>query len=366
MKELKVRLKDKGYSILIGRGAAALAGAEAKALKMTGKILIVTNPTIARYCLRPVLQSLRRAGYAPAVHDALPDSESAKSSPVLLGIYSRMVREGLDRSGLLIALGGGIVGDVTGFAASTYMRGIPWIGIPTTLLAQVDSSIGGKTAINLAQGKNLAGTFHQPRLVLSDVDFLQTLPGGELSHALAEVIKYAVIRDARFFGFLEKNISRAQKRDAVFFERVVYHCARIKKSVVEEDEKEEKDIRAILNYGHTFGHALEAACETWDRSIPHGEAVALGMIAAAEMACQKGWFSRQAQLRQMCLIREAGLALRLETELSLAKVLRYMSRDKKKKKGRLRFVLPVAIGQVAVTDAVSESEIRHALRGLLR
>ncbi|MBI4549731.1 MAG: 3-dehydroquinate synthase [Candidatus Omnitrophica bacterium] len=366
MKELKVRLKDKGYSICIGAGAVALAGARFKALGLSGKILIVTNSTIARYCLKPLLQTLRRAGHAPAVHDALPDSESAKSAPALFGIYSRMVKEGLDRSGTLVALGGGVVGDVTGFAASTYMRGIPWVGVPTTLLAQVDSSIGGKTGINLAQGKNLVGTFHHPRIVISDTDFLQTLPAGELSHALAEVIKYAVIRDARFFRFLEKSIHRAKQRDAGFFERIVYHCARIKRDVVEQDEKEEKEIRAILNYGHTFGHALEAACETWERSIPHGEAVALGMVAAGEMACRKGWFSKQSQLRQMFLIREAGLALRLENRMPVSKILHYMWHDKKKKGGKLRFVLPQAIGRVCVTDSVSKIEIRRALGAILR
>lgn len=361
MREIKVRLKKNGYSILVGQGILPSLGARLKRLGLTGKALILTNEVVGAFYLKRTAAVLKKSGYAVDWDDTLPLNESAKSEKTLFRIYSRMMKAGLDRSSFLVALGGGIVGDVTGFAAATYMRGIPWVGLPTTLLAQVDSSIGGKTGINLPDGKNLVGAFHQPRLVAADTDFIETLPSGELCHALAEVIKYAVIWDAGFFSYLEKNIPLARAKNPRILEKIVYQCARIKKTVVERDEREEKNIRAILNYGHTFAHGFEAASESWTSSMPHGEAVALGMLAAAELACRMGLFSRESQRRQFLLIREAGLPVRLKKNLSAGQILKAMMHDKKAQAGKLRFILPLKIGKVEVHKDIPLSLVRRVI-----
>ncbi len=364
MKKIKVRLKKNGYSILVGRGILPLLADRLKRLGLDGKAMILTNEVVGAFYLKKVLGVLKKGGYETGYDDTLPLNESAKSEKTLSRIYSRLVKSGLDRSSFLIALGGGIVGDVTGFAAATYMRGIPWVVLPTTLLAQVDSAIGGKTGINLPAGKNLVGAFHQPRLVLADIDFIETLPSGEVCHALAEVIKYAVIWDARFFSFLEKNMALARAKDPRVLERIVYECARIKKTVVQQDEKEEKNIRAILNYGHTFAHGFEAACEAWTASMPHGEAVALGMLAAGELACRMGLFSRKEQKRQALLIRAAGLPLQLKRNFSVPQILKYMMHDKKAQAGTLRFILPIRIGQVEVRKDAPLPLVRDVIQWL--
>jgi len=365
MKEIKVRLKNNGYPILAGRGILSLLPKRLNSLGLRGKAMILTNEVVGAFYLKKIVKLLNKAGFEVCHDDTLPINESAKSDKTLFRIYSGMVKAGLDRSSFLIALGGGIVGDVTGFAASTYMRGILWVGLPTTLLAQVDSSIGGKTGINLPEGKNLVGAFHQPRLVLADTDFIETLPSNELCHALAEVIKYAVIWDARFFSFLEKNMARARAKDLGVLEKIVYECARIKRTVVEQDEKEEKDLRALLNYGHTFAHGFEAACEKWTDSMPHGEAVALGMLAAGELACRMGMFSRSEQQRQSLLIRRAGLPLRLAKRFSAAQIMNYMKHDKKAMAGKLKFILPAKIGQVKICKGIPPSLVRNVIEWLL-
>ncbi len=364
MRELRVNLKHHPYSLLVGRGTLKVLGTRLKRLGLAGKVMILTDRKVARYYLRRVRSVLERAGFQTYTYDSLPLNESAKSEKSLFEIYARLVHTGFDRTSFLVALGGGMVGDVAGFAASTYMRGIPWVVVPTTLLAQVDSSIGGKTAINLPEGKNLVGTFYQPKLVLADMDFLRTLPELELCHALAEVIKYAVIWDADFFSFLEKHIAEARKKNLKILERIVYECARIKKMVVERDECEVKNLRMILNYGHTFAHAFEAASETWTSSIPHGEAVAVGMVAAAELAYRQGLFSRKSQIRQLHLIRAAGLPVRLRKNLVVSRVLKCMQHDKKMHRGKLRFILPIRMGKVTVSSDVPLSFVRHAIQGL--
>lgn len=364
MRELKVRLRDRSYSIVIGRGAVRLLAKELQALGLSGRLMVVTNRAVGELFLGTIRKVFKGPKFELHVHNRLPQNESAKSCKAFAAISSSMLRAGFDRSGTLVALGGGVVGDVAGFAASTYMRGIPWVVVPTTLLAQVDSSIGGKTGINLPEGKNLVGSFYQPRLVVSDIDFLKTLPAHELKHALAEVIKYAVIWDVNFFGYLEQNIAKACRGDLGVLERIVCECAAIKKTIVERDEREEKGLRLMLNYGHTFAHAFEAASSDWTRSLPHGKAVAVGMVAAGNLACRLGWFSGAAQTRQVRLIQKAGLPVTLGMNLSPRRILESMHHDKKMRQGSLRFVLPLKIGKVSVREDIPLGMVREIIEAL--
>lgn len=285
-----------------------------------------------------------------------------------------MAAQGLERSSTVLALGGGVVGDVAGFAASTYMRGISVVEVPTTLLAQVDAAIGGKTAIDLPVAKNMVGTFYQPRLVVADVATLRVLTKfrvQELRNGLAEVIKYGMIQDAVLFELLEKRSRRLARilekgsldeSDLSFFETVVWRSARVKACVVEEDERETKGKRMILNYGHTFGHAFEAAS---NYRLPHGEAVALGMVAAAHLARKKGMLGVTEERRQHDLLYALGFTTHLGgLHLTLDGIKRAMLLDKKRKEGRLRFVLPERIGRVRVVDNVSMAEVNKTLKDL--
>lgn len=359
MKRIRVCLKNNSYPVLIGNGILQVLGKELRKVRFPGKVLVVTNPGIARLYLNRVTNVLKKENFKVFTFAGLPANESAKSGAGLFSIYKSLLRWGLDRSSGLIALGGGVVGDVAGFAAATFMRGIPWAGVPTTLLAQVDSAIGGKTAINLPEGKNLAGIFYQPRLVLSDVAVLKTLPDREIRNALAEVIKYGVIRDPSFFAYLEKNIGKACRKDFRVLEKIVTVCAAIKAEVVSEDEKEVTGARAVLNYGHTFAHGFEAASGKW--SISHGEAVAMGMRAAAELAASLALLSGRDAERQKNLIEKAGLPAVLPGKLKTVRVLKCMSHDKKKEKGTLKFVLPVKIGKVQIYRSIPPSFILEAL-----
>lgn len=362
MKRIRVALKERSYDVCIGKNILPLLGKEIRRIGLSGKALIVTSPKIAGWYLGRVSKALRSAGFEVFSFSKLPSDESAKSQKNLFGIYRHLLKNGFDRSSFLIALGGGVVGDVAGFAASTFMRGIPWIGVPTTLLAQVDSSIGGKTAIDLPDGKNLIGTFHQPRLVFSDVETLKTLPDREIKHALAEIIKYGMIWDENFFRLLEKNILRMKRKDLKILLSAVSRCAEIKARVVGGDERETKGLRAVLNYGHTFGHAFEAASRGW--SMPHGEAVALGMMAAGRLACELGVFPWRDYERQRTLIQKAALPVRLHRSVKLSRVLESIRYDKKKIKGVLRFVLPVKIGKVKVVSAISAEKVRKTIEQL--
>jgi len=364
MKKIKVALKERSYDICIGKNILRFLGKEIRRIGLSGKALVVTSSKIAGWYLHGISRSLKAGGFDVFSFTKLPSDESAKSERNLFSIYEHLLKNGFDRSSFLVALGGGVVGDVAGFAASTFMRGIPWVAVPTTLLAQVDSAIGGKTAIDLPDGKNLIGTFHQPRLVFSDVSTLGTLPDREIRHALAEIIKYGVIWDGKFFRFLEENILKAKKKDPETLLTMVRRCAEIKAKVVGGDERETKGFRAILNYGHTFGHAFEAASGKW--SIPHGEAVAIGMSAAGRLACRLGVFSRKEDERQRILIRKAGLPVHLPREVKLSRVLECIRHDKKKVKGVLKFVLPVKIGKVKVFSGIPAGTVRGVIQCLQR
>jgi 3-dehydroquinate synthase len=287
----------------------------------------------------------------------VPPGESQKTLRRLGWLLEQMQAAGLDRSSAVVALGGGVIGDLAGFAAAVYMRGIPYVQTPTTLLAQVDSSIGGKVGVDLPQGKNLAGAFHQPAAVFADLDTLRTLPAREFRQGLAEVVKHAIIADARFFEYLEARRVPLLRRDPAVLLHVVRRSCQIKAAVVSRDEREAGE-RALLNYGHTFAHALE----TWGgyRKYRHGDAVAVGMVAAAKLSERRGWLRSD----ELARIRALLAAMRLPIAASEAppqELLAIMAADKKARGGRLRFVLPRVVGAAAIADDVQPEEIVQAL-----
>lgn len=376
MKIIRLPLKDRSYAIVIGRNLLSSTAKLIRPLGLGKKIFIVTNQRIKRLgFLTPVLRPLRASGYEITVHTLKHGNEKDKSPESLLGLWRHMARSRLERSSAVLALGGGVVGDVAGFAAATYMRGISIVQVPTTLLAQVDAAVGGKTGVDLAEAKNIVGAFHQPRLVVVDVNTLSRMgltPSGlrEMKNSFAEIIKYGIIQDLSLFRLLEQNVEAFLKsarkkplgmKELSFLEAVIARSVRVKARVVAGDERETKGRRMILNYGHTFGHAFEAAS---NYRIPHGEAVALGMVCAARLAESRGMFSAHAERRQNLLIQKAGLPTRLPVlKLKRRRVISSMLLDKKRKGGRLRFVLPAALGRVKVVSDVTAEEIKKVLEG---
>ena len=284
--------------------------------------------------------------------------EPSKSPEVAHELWERMLEEGTDRQSIVVALGGGVVGDLAGFVAATYSRGLRFLQVPTTLLAQVDSSVGGKVGINLPQAKNMVGAFWQPLGVVIDVDTLNTLPDREYRAGLAEVVKYGMILDHEFFAFLEQNIQAIQERDAGTLQTIIHRCCRLKADVVENDEREESGHRIILNYGHTFCHAMEAA--SGYQKLLHGEGVAIGMLCASRLAELLGRIDSTTTQRQFDLL----TALQLPTQvpdLDTKELLRLMYHDKKTNSGCLRFVLPSRIGHVELVDDVGDAQVLSAL-----
>jgi 3-dehydroquinate synthase len=345
MQTLTVGLAERSYPIHIGAGLLGRFDLLAPHLRHK-RAAVVTNTTVAPLYLE-VLQSLLRENGVEALPVILPDGEEYKNAETLGMIYDALLRNRCERSTPLIALGGGVVGDMTGYAAATYLRGVPFIQVPTTLLAQVDSSVGGKTGINHPLGKNMIGAFYQPQAVVVDTATLGTLPDEELSAGIAEVIKYGLIRDLPFFEWLEQNMERLRARDAEALQYAIACCCRNKAEVVAADERESGE-RALLNLGHTFGHAIEAGMGygAW----LHGEAVAAGMVMAADLSQRLGWIGAPDAARARRLIERAGLpveAPRLGTE----KYLQLMELDKKVVGGRIRFVLLKSIGHAVVTEA---------------
>ena len=279
MRKVRVRLGSNSYEIHIGSGLLMQTGHQLKESGFAGKLVIVTTPVVKRLYGDALKQSLAQEGFKVTVLQ-VPDGEEQKSLEVAARLYNELTDLYCERTTPIIALGGGVIGDLTGFVAATYLRGVPLIQVPTTLLAQVDSSIGGKVVVNHGQLKNRLGAFYQPRLVISDISVLKTLPAREFIGGLAEVIKYAVIRDKEFFAYLERNLDRIKSLDEEVLEEIVYKSSRIKVEIVEKDEKD-LGLRNILNYGHTIGHAIESAS---DFKVEHGEAVALGMLAAGRIS----------------------------------------------------------------------------------
>ncbi|MEP7058997.1 MAG: 3-dehydroquinate synthase [Caldimonas sp.] len=330
-----IALGDRSYQILIGSGLLDRAGSYEDLGTSAGHALVVTNAVVGPlYGQR--LHSVLRTRFGTIRIVEIPDGEAHKNGVTLNRIFDEMLASGCDRKTTLFALGGGVVGDLTGFAAACYMRGVRYVQVPTTLLAQVDSSVGGKTAINHPLGKNMIGAFHQPRRVIADLDTLDTLPQRELVAGLAEVIKYGPIADSAFFEWTEANIGLLLERDKSALAYAVTRSCRIKASVVIADERESGQ-RAILNFGHTFGHAIEAGLGYG--SWLHGEAVGCGMVLAAELSARLGLIDDAYAARVKRLVERAGLPVQAPPELSTERFVSLMRLDKKSDGGSLRFVL---------------------------
>lgn len=355
MKEIKVNLGKNSYNIFIGTGLLGQSGEQIKRLGYSGKTVIITDPTVNRLYGKVLKESLLNSGFQIALFE-VPEGEEQKSLDTAGRLYHELSNFHAERLTPVLAMGGGVIGDLTGFVAATYLRGVPLIHIPTTLLAQVDSSIGGKVAVNHEQLKNKIGAFYQPRLVVSDTSTLKSLPQTEISDGLAEIIKYAVIRDRELFNIIEKNTDRIKSLDIKLLEEIVYRPAKIKAEVVEKDEFD-FGLRHILNYGHTVGHAIESAS---DFRVGHGEAVALGMLAAARISNKLGIFREQEVSKLQAVIQKVGLPVKLP-ELNLERVTQAMSQDKKITRGKTKFVLPKTIGEIFITDGVDTSLVEQVL-----
>lgn len=345
MQTLNLDLGTRRYPIHIGSGL--LARLDLISPHVTGnRVVIITNATVAAHYLNPVRDLLAPYRPLPVV---LPDGEQHKNLESLGSIVDAMLAARCDRATTIVALGGGVVGDLAGFAAACYQRGVPFIQIPTTLLAQVDSSVGGKTGVNHTRGKNMIGAFYQPRAVVIDIDTLGTLPDKELRAGLAEVIKYGLIRDAEFLGWLEANMDALLGRDPAALTYAITRSCQHKAEIVAADETE-SGVRALLNFGHTFGHAIETGLG-YGKWL-HGEAVAAGMVMAADLSHRLGHIGGADVARIEKLIARAGLPVRPPPTLDAARFLELMSVDKKAAAGKLRLVVLRAIGRAVVTDQV--------------
>lgn len=341
--------------VLVGRG---LLAAPSWAKSLGDRLVLVTDKTVFQAHGRKLVRGLRRSGRSVTVH-LLPSGERAKQHGALLRIYRTLTKAGLGREGSIIALGGGAVTDVAGFAAATYLRGVRWMSVPTTLLGQVDSGLGGKTGVNLPEGKNLVGAFHAPLRVICDVDALVTLPSRELLSGLGEVLKYGLSLDAALWKKLLRDAPRAIAGDAVVLESIVRRCAELKSSVVKRDPLETTGTRALLNFGHTFAHAFETAS---GYELRHGEAVIHGMRAALRLSVKHAGLSmRDADAADEVL---AGLPVPALPRATPSRLLALMRRDKKAKAGRVRLVLISRIGKAALVDNVPERDILEVLRWL--
>jgi len=358
MEKIRVELGERSYDIATGSDILDGIGENLKSFGFSPKTAIVSNPTVFSLYGKRVSTSVKKAGF-DLITVIIPDGEEYKDLLWLQHIYNELLTHKLDRSSLLIALGGGVIGDITGFAASTYMRGISYVQVPTTLLAQVDSSVGGKTGVNHKLGKNMIGTFWQPRLVWIDIETLKTLPRKELLAGLAEVIKYGVIYDEELFHFLEDYKDKILSLDIAALIHIVKRSCEIKADVVSKDERE-SGLRAILNYGHTIGHAIETV--TGYRRFLHGEAVAIGMYLEAKLSQMLNLIGKAQVFRIKALIDSYGLPSEMPQDIDTKGILLSMQLDKKAVAGILKFILPEKIGRVRIEKGVAEKSIRQALR----
>jgi len=356
MKTFDVQLGNRSYPIYIGENLLSqpqffLDHAANK------NVFIISNEKVAPLYLDKVLDSCKKLSCEFKI---LPDGEQFKNTHTMDTIYSSLLEQHCDRSTTLIALGGGVIGDITGFAAATYQRGVQFIQVPTTLLAQVDSSVGGKTGVNHALGKNMIGCFYQPRCVIADISTLSTLDERELSAGIAEIIKYGLIRDPEFFIWLENNMSKLIDRDLDALAYAIHRSCENKAQIVAEDEQEQSGKRALLNYGHTFGHAIETGIGygNW----LHGEAVACGMLMAARLSIKQGWLSEQDYSRIETLIKAANLPTRTPDMMTVEDFIGLMSVDKKVRDGKLFLVLLNKIGEAVLTANLMDFTLEETLR----
>jgi len=358
MKTVTVDLGQRRYDIVIGEGSLAFLARALKRLKIGQDAFVITNARIKKL-YGSTLNSLLRKGGCSVRYRFIPDSEKAKSVSVCIKVLRELAGYDKKKRIFIIAMGGGVTGDLAGFVASVYRRGIPYIQIPTTLLSQVDSAIGGKVAIDLAVGKNLIGAFYQPRLVLSDITLLKSLPLAQVRNGLSEIVKYGLIKDGALFAYLERNYKKIIGLQKEGLSHVVYRCSKIKADVVRRDERDEKEIRMILNCGHTIAHAVEAACG-YER-YAHGEAVSIGMIVEALLSRRLGLLSIRAFRRLESLLEEIGLPTRLKG-VQIDRVMKAQEHDKKIISGVNRFVLPTKIGAVRICRNIPVPDIKSALK----
>lgn len=350
--EIPVSLPGRECRILAGEGLLAQTGSYAQLSRFRGSCAIITDDIVSPLHAAVVLNSLENAGFAAQVL-TVPSGENSKSLSVVENLCDRMIDAGLDRSSFVVALGGGVVGDLAGFVSAIYYRGLPFIQLPTTIVAQVDSSIGGKTGVNARAGKNLIGAFHQPRLVLADTVTLTTLPDREYREGFAEVIKHAVIRDAAMLDELDPAAPRLSLAP------LIARNIAIKAAIVSEDEREEKDTRALLNFGHTVAHAIENVAG-YGRFL-HGEAVSLGLAAALEISVRHAGLPPMDAEKVRGILAAYGLPLALPANLSTDELIAAARRDKKFSSGRIRFVVCPRLGEARVVENVTEDDIRQAI-----
>jgi shikimate kinase/3-dehydroquinate synthase len=351
-----VDLKERSYDIVVGSKILDKLGLRLKEFRPS-RVAVVSNKTVFPIYKETILKALNDFNIKPEII-LIPDGEEYKDLTWTYYIHGELLKERFDRNSLLIAFGGGVVGDITGFAASTYMRGIRYVQVPTTLLAQVDSSVGGKTGVNHPLGKNMIGTFYQPSLVMADIDTIRTLPKGEFSAGIAEIIKYGVIADRELFNYLENNRENILSlSDGII--HVIKRSCEIKAGIVSKDERE-AGLRAILNFGHTIGHAIETA--TGYKRFLHGEAVAIGMCAAVDLAVKMNIFRKKEAERIKRLVEQYKLPNKIPDNINSSDIINAMEIDKKVNKGKIRFVLPESIGKVRIQDSVDRELIKEVLK----
>jgi 3-dehydroquinate synthase len=355
MQTLNVALGDRSYPIHVGTKILSQADLLLPHLKRK-QVAIVTNTTVAPLYLDMITEPLKSAGVS-VIPIILSDGEAYKNSDTLNLIYDALLKNRCERTTTLVALGGGVIGDLTGYAAATYLRGVPFIQVPTTLLSQVDSSVGGKTGINHPLGKNMIGAFYQPQVVLADIATLDTLPSRELAAGMAEVIKYGLIRDVDFFEWIERNIDKLNALDADAMSYAIYRSCQNKAEVVAADERESGE-RALLNLGHTFGHAIENAMGygVW----LHGEAVAAGTMLAGDLSKRMGWLSDEDISRMAAIFKAANLPV-MSPDLGVEKYLDLMGLDKKVVDGKIRLVLQQGIGKSILTSDYDVAALKQTL-----
>jgi len=356
-RQIDVALGERSYPIYFGTGMTASFAPTCQQHGIPRQVVIITDTTVAQHYLEPLQKHLHHFEF-DASSIILPPGEIQKSLSRANVIFTALLQRGIGRKAAIIALGGGVIGDLAGFVAATYQRGITLIQVPTTLLAQVDSSVGGKVAVNHPLGKNMIGAFYQPKFVWIDGQTLQTLPSREVICGLGEVVKYGVVFDAEFFAFLEVNLDAIMKLDQAALMHVQARCCELKARVVAEDERE-IGLRAVLNYGHTVGHALEAAGNY--RALKHGEAVLLGMAAEAFIAQQMGLLPLDVLERIESFVSRIPLRMKRDA-LASSKILDAIQRDKKTVDGKTRFVLPVRLGEVRILEGVEPELIRSSLK----
>lgn len=352
-----VSLADRSYEIRVGAGSLGRLGEHLAPLLRSRKIAVITDPIVEGLYGEKVRSSLSSAGFSHT-RVVVPSGEEHKSLSEVERVHEALAAARIERKSALVAVGGGVIGDLTGFAAATFLRGIDVVQVPTTLLAQVDSSIGGKTGVNLRAGKNLVGAFHQPRFVLADVETLASLPPREFRAGMAEVVKYAVILSPELFDLLEANADLLKAHDRTVLADVVHRCAALKAQVVMEDEKED-DRRAILNFGHTLGHAIEAVTEY--RRFLHGEAVSIGMVFASRVSRLRSGFAPESEKRVARLLERFGLPVGIPAELDSSELARAVETDKKRDESRVKFVEVEELGRTRF-EMLSTTEIEEALR----